>query len=379
MKSLKLLISGSILLLTAIVVWCGCGDVADNGGSGSKTVSSLAVSPTSASIEVSALQTFTAVATYSDGTSGSIVASWEISRPVGTLTLTGLTLLFQATAEGSGTLTATHSGKSATAVITVTPSTEPSNLTTIEVTASERLRVGQSKTFQAVGRGSTGEVITISPTWLISGEGIGRLTAVGTVATLETTAEGAAIISCLSGEVIGHSYATVEGYSIELSAEVDTYVDSSSPEASFGGEQSYYAGYLSGPPSTIWETYLKFDLSVISAEATIEAATLNLYVSAVSQTTLIMMLGKIYGSWETTTTWDSRPTKEGSSSSLPVSFSQGLGQTDITSIVSYEIRSGNNGFAIFTPLVSTNYLIMSSHNDANPDQRPKLTIYYSRP
>jgi hypothetical protein len=170
--NLILLLLAGTGLLTGLLI--GCGDVENN--SSSKTVASIKISPTSASLEAGSSQGFSAQAVYTDSTTAIISPTWIVSGEIGTITVAGYTGLFHATAVGSGFVTAVYSGQSATATIMVTPEVGGGvGLTTVEVSpASFYSRVGGSQTFTAMGLGPSGESIAVSPIWKITGEAVGR-------------------------------------------------------------------------------------------------------------------------------------------------------------------------------------------------------------
>jgi hypothetical protein len=366
MKSLKLF---GLFLLVASTPHLGCGDVDSQSGSSLK---SIAVTPTSATLSVGSAESFASLATYGDGSSAAVKATWSLSSPLGSLTLIGYNVQLLATAEGSGTITATYSGKTATAEVTVTATIEPIALSTIEVIpAAVTKRVGETETFMASGLGGSGEAIDIKPTWLISGDAIGTFSIEGTVATLETTAEGFVTISCISGEVIGYSYVTVEGYILELTVEVNAYVDSSSPEGAFLGSLVLYAGNVISTGQKNYETYLKFPLPELTS---IESAILTLYATSVSPDNASIGLGTLLAPWNENLTWNTRPTPESFIGNQ--TFSAGSNSLDITGIAQGWVNKGNCGLRLYSDQVTTNYVSLVSSFDATAANRPKLHLEY---
>ncbi len=89
------------------------------------TVTSIAVSPSPASVATGATQQFIATATYSDGSTGNVTAaaSWQSANAAAaTISSAGLAT---GLASGSTTVTATLSGVSGSAPLTVTPAVPP--------------------------------------------------------------------------------------------------------------------------------------------------------------------------------------------------------------------------------------------------------------
>ena len=157
------------------------------------TVTSVAVTPSSASLQVGGTQQFTATATYSDGTTANVstTATWTSSATsIATVSATGLAT---AIAAGQATVTATYQGKSGSATLTSTAVP----VTSIAVTpTSANLVVGGTQQFTATAtyaNGTTGNV-TSSSTWssgntsVVTVNSKGFAIAVGTGAATSVTA-----------------------------------------------------------------------------------------------------------------------------------------------------------------------------------------------
>ena len=286
--------------------------------------------------------------------------------------------MFTATASGSGTVVGTYSGKSGIAGVTVSGEATPEagELVTIEVwPANVTLKVGESTLFNAIGKDASNEVVSIMPTWTISGDAIGILMTTSTEATLEAKTEGSAIINVVSGEVIGQTYVTVEGYYTEITAEVDTYVDSTDGTP-HGSAITLIAGYVTDPSEKTYETYIKFDVSFISSESTIESASLKVYASDTDGTSV--KIGRLGESWTESVTWESKPTIESFVSSH--TFSAGNNTIGIKDLVQYWVDTTNNGLALYKEMPASGYVNLVSEDDTSVDERrPKLEIEYYSP
>lgn len=362
------------LLFLPIFIF-GCGDLASDTPGGD--VSSLSILPTTAATRVGSHESFSATATYSDGSTGPVKPSWEATSAIGTIVAVGYTGLFTGVAEGTGYVTATYGGKSASAFISVSGSAVPTGLATIEVDPSTiQARVRAVQTFTATGLSISGETVAVAPTWGISGDPVGVFTWSGTTATLEATKEGTATIYCASYEVIGYSYVTIEGYYMEITAESDTYVDESNPAVTYWTETSNKAGYVSGTPNVHYETYLYFSLGDIPANVTIESASVSVYPTSAGTPSL--QLYNLGAAFNSATCWNNKPAY--GSFLLSSTFTSGqynnLSNDDLLTLVRswYAAPAANYGLALKQDGVESGLVvILSKENTAN---RPVLNIQY---
>lgn len=151
--------------------------------SATKTVTSVSVTPASASTPVGATQQFTATATYNDGTTSNVsaTATWSSSAPtIATISTSGLAT---AVAGGQATLTATYQGKSGSAALTSIALT----VTSVAVSpTSANVQVGQTQQFTATAtysNGMTGNV-TSTAAWSSSAPSIATISASGLATAL---------------------------------------------------------------------------------------------------------------------------------------------------------------------------------------------------
>ncbi|MBB5370462.1 MULTISPECIES: S-layer family protein [unclassified Janthinobacterium] len=119
-----LLVSAGLLAMATLA---GCGGGGDQGrapilGLPGATLSSLAVTPATATVAIGAGQQFSAIATYSDGSSQDVSAkaAWTSATPASASVNSG-TGLGTGIAAGGSAVSATFGGKSATAQLTVSP------------------------------------------------------------------------------------------------------------------------------------------------------------------------------------------------------------------------------------------------------------------
>jgi hypothetical protein len=376
--NMKKIYSGIILLLLgalSVLIVLSCGEEVTTG---EKTLTGLNIFPSSASLEVGSTQSFAVTASYSDGTTSFPVASWSVTGEIGTIEAVGLNALFTATAEGSGSVEASYGGFTASASVTVTGEAAAA-LSSITVSPSQKsMRIGESETFTASGTSTTGEAMGIAPAWSLSGDAIGVLTASGTTATLEANAEGSATISCVSGEVTGNSYVTVEGYTVEITVETDTYVDEANPAATHGSATSLKAGYVSATGKH-YEAYFKFLLDLVPGGASVESATLRVYPSSAGSSAL--QLKKLDSAFSDSTTWESRPTLGSfiASGVFTIGDYNNISDDDLTTLVRNwkSGASANYGLALVQEgAVDGVVVILSKENGSNP---PLLKVEYTIP
>ncbi|MGH9617632.1 MAG: Ig-like domain-containing protein, partial [Acidobacteriaceae bacterium] len=149
----------SLSLMVAII---GCGGMSDPPPTG-KTLTSVAITPTSASIAVGATQQFTATATYSDNSTANVTstASWA-SATVATATVTSAGLA-TGVAAGSTAITASLNGVSGSATLTVTAAAK--TLKSISVSpANPSIMVGATQQFTATATYSDNSTANVTST-----------------------------------------------------------------------------------------------------------------------------------------------------------------------------------------------------------------------
>lgn len=126
----------ALLILLHLLITAGCG----GGGGSHPTLTSIAVTPASATLTVGETRQFTASGTYSDNSTKDITSkvTWT-SSPVGTATVSntaGTKGLVTAITEGAVTVTATLGDLSASTPATIAPSGSAANVMKITVNGS---------------------------------------------------------------------------------------------------------------------------------------------------------------------------------------------------------------------------------------------------
>lgn len=159
-----LLVSAGLLAM-ATLAGCGGGDQGRDPilGLPAATLSSLAVTPATATVAIGAGQQFTAIATYSDGSAQDVSAkaAWTSATPA-SATVNAGTGLSTGIAAGNSNISAAFGGKSAAAQLTVSPAT----LTAIAITPlTPAIAIGATQQFTVSGSfsdGATRDVTAVS-------------------------------------------------------------------------------------------------------------------------------------------------------------------------------------------------------------------------
>jgi phospholipase C len=185
-------------------------------------LTSIAVTPATASITAGKTQQFTATGTYNNGTTKNLTSSvtWLSSATsIATISSSGLATSL---APGSTTITATSGTISGTAVLTVTAAV----LTSIAVTPSPvSIALGLTQQFTATGTYSNGTTqnLTTTVSWTSSATSVATIKLHTGLATSVTA--GTAPITASSGTVHGSEidvdYNRMDGFDLELDGNVN--------------------------------------------------------------------------------------------------------------------------------------------------------------
>ena len=261
-------ISCSLFAFVSLSVGCG-GVGSPTSTTTAKTLTEISVSPGTASITAGATQQFAATATYSDGSTANVTSSatWAATtQSVATVNTSGLA---QAVAAGSTKVTATVSGMSGSATLTVAPS-----LSSITVSpANPSAAIGATQQFSATAKysdGSTGNVSS-TVTWTSATTSVATISSSGLATAVAT---GSSVITAAIGGISGTSSLTVtpQVASIAITpATVGTYVGDTDQ---FTATATYSNGSTGNVTSTATWT------SATSSVATINASGLATGVAA---------------------------------------------------------------------------------------------------
>jgi len=242
-----------------------------------KTVSSIAVTPATASVAAGSTEQFAATATYSDGSTGNVTstATWtSSSSAVATVNAAGLAT---GVAAGTATVTATLSGVSGTANLTVTA--VAATLTSITVTpTTASIAAGAAQQFTATATYSNGTTanVTSTATWTSSSTATATVSA-GGLAT--GVAAGSTTITATVSGVSGTASLTVAAKTVTKVA-----VTPATASIAAGATQQFTATATYSDGSTATVTATATWSSSSAATATISAGGLATGVAAGSAT-----------------------------------------------------------------------------------------------
>jgi Bacterial Ig-like domain (group 2)/PQQ-like domain len=174
---LRILLTASVLSLAIASLGCQ-GLPAASSSTSTKTLSAMAVTPSTMSLTLGGAQQFTATATYNDGSAANVTstASWTSSAPgFAKISASGNAT---ALAAGSATITATLSGMNGAATLTV----QPKSLAAIAIAPnSATLMIGAGQQFTAAGTyndGSTANVTSLA-SWTSSSPAVATINSTG--------------------------------------------------------------------------------------------------------------------------------------------------------------------------------------------------------
>jgi hypothetical protein len=182
-------------VLVAVLVGCSGGD-----GPPDVSLTSIDLTPASATLQEGTTQQFTATGRFSDGSSGPIAVTW--SSTGGTTSATGV--YTAGSVAGNFQVVATEQGGSISAAAAVTVTAVPPVLTSISVApATVSLAPGATQQFTATGHYSGGGTGSVAVSWsatggTVSGGGLYTAGAVDGPYQVTATATGGAITGSAS-------------------------------------------------------------------------------------------------------------------------------------------------------------------------------------
>ncbi len=321
---------------------CGSNGKAGSGGPGSgkgssppPALASIAVSPSVATIAPGATQQFTATGTWSDGSTGDVTATanWTSSSTSVASAKAGLAT---GAAAGITTLSATISGVSGTATLTVTPAAP--TLSSIAITpASASLAAGATQQFTATGVYSDGSTqnLTSSVTWSSSSTAVATINAAG-LATAGSA--GSTTITAADNSVTGTASLTVTAPPPPTLTSIAVAPASASIAAGSTQQFTATATYSDGSTSNVTSTATW--ASTNTAVATVNASGLATAVSA-GTASMSATLNGVSGSAALTVTASSKTVTSIAVAPNPASFATGTTQ-QFTATATYSDSSTAN-------------------------------------
>ncbi len=196
--------------LTLLIAGTGCQGLPSSSGTppATKTLSSLSVSPSSATIEANKTQQFTATAKYSDGSTSDVSSSvtWSVaSSSVASINSSGLAT---GRASGSTSVMASMSGVNSAATLDVETVVETKTLTAIAIAPlSASIPVGVQQLFTATGTYSDGSTanLTSQATWSVASTAIAKISG----GTATGVAAGSTTVTATDSGISGTATLTV--------------------------------------------------------------------------------------------------------------------------------------------------------------------------
>lgn len=184
-------------------------------------LTTITVSPATASVEAGKTQVFSASTLNQFGNPISATITWSSSDPtVGTIDSTGL---FKAVSAGTTTITAENGTVNGTATATVTAASTPDSvLATITVSpATATVETGKNQVFSATTLDNLGNPISATITWTSSDPAVGTIDSTGLFKALSA---GTTIITAENGTVNGTATATVTAATSPVTSAKVTFV-----------------------------------------------------------------------------------------------------------------------------------------------------------
>lgn len=302
LRSPRMFLAGlAILLLTA----CGGGGSTPpppTPPAPGATLTALVLSPTTATLAPGGTRQFTAMGTYSDGSSRDIsaTASWTSATPaIVTVSNTGLAAAMTA---GTATISATTSGVTGQAVVTVTSAS--ATLTAISITPSNpSIAKGGTRQLTAMGAYSDGTSRDLSSTvtWTSGTPAIATVNSTGLVTGVTA---GTASISAASGAVSAQASVTVSPATLQSLA-----ITPANPSITVGGTKAFTAtgtfsdgstGAVAATWSSSANTIASITTSGVATGLAAGSTTITATANGVSATTTLVVSGATLTSLQVT-------------------------------------------------------------------------------
>jgi hypothetical protein len=291
----KMLVCSAGLLAAALLAGCGSGDQGRDPilGVPAATLTSIAVTPATASVAVGATQQFSATAVYSDSSQRDITstATWSsASTPVATINATGIATGARA---GTSVITAAFEGKSATSTLTVLPA----SLLSLALTpATTTFQVGSTRQLAVVATYSDGTVVdvTASSTYLsatpaavlvgtgglITGVASGTSALTASFGGKTATGQATVTVATVANIVVTPANATIAVGDTQQYVAVATYSDNSTAVITSVATWTSGADTIATVANTGVATGVAAGTTTITATYGVKSGSANLTVSA---------------------------------------------------------------------------------------------------
>ena len=268
------------LMLIPTLLMAACGS--SSSSTPAPTLSSIAVTPPTATLAKAATQQLTVTGTYSDGSVAPLTSTSTFSSSATSVATVSAAGLVTAVAGGSATITATNAGKTATAAITVTPTLQSIAATPATVSLSQGGT--QALTVTATYDSGSPADVTSTATYATSAASVATVSASGVVTAV--VAGSATITATYSGKTSTVAV-TVNPPVIQSIA-----VSPTTKILSIGGTQALAvtATYDVGPTADV--TALATYASSTPSVATVSAAGVVIAVAAGTTTITATYSGK---------------------------------------------------------------------------------------
>ncbi|MCL1926510.1 MAG: hypothetical protein FWF95_05170, partial [Syntrophorhabdaceae bacterium] len=161
------------------------------GGVTTTTLSSIAINGAS-SVNEETSSTYTATATWSNGTTSTVTPTWSVSSTTyATINASGALTAKSVTADRTVTVNATYTsaGITKTASKTVTIKDVPATLNSIEIIGAASVNEGTSASYTTTATWSDGTRTTVTPTWSLSSTTYATINASGALTAKSVTAD----------------------------------------------------------------------------------------------------------------------------------------------------------------------------------------------
>lgn len=175
----------------------------------------------------------------------------------------------------------------------------------------------------------------------------------------------------------------VSANTVTLNPTADAFVSSYYPTQNLGTGSTLYTGYnLAGGGTQVYRSILvKFDLTSIPSNATVNSATLRLYLSgSTGATPYDIKLWRYLGNWsETTVTWSNQPGSTGTGIVTSVDASSGYKTWTVKDVVKNWVNGTYGNYGLLVSYNGTTAFEKAFSSRENGSNKPELVVDYTVP